>query len=272
MSASQQQTPPRPLSIGYRTLLSVVRHTPLRRGLARRKILPIFTNTIKHPVMTDFRGVPIILRFDNTTECKALFGYYDLKELRFMKDGCAHDDPVFVDIGANCGFYTQNFLALGKGRALAIEPNPTMHMRIKENYDHIKAVSKTTVGALDIIDCCVGDTISDAHLNLSSGYGAAHVTNDKNAQTIPVTVRPLTDILKENDMDRIDVLKIDVEGYEDRALMPFFKSAPESLWPKRIIIEHTSEGEWQDDLLAVLKACRYREIEKTRGNLLLERQ
>ncbi|MGO9986260.1 MAG: hypothetical protein ACLPIX_18885 [Rhodomicrobium sp.] len=32
---------------------------------------------------------------------------------------------------------------------------------------------------------------------------------------------------------RIDLLKIDIEGFEDRASMPFFRKTEGSLWPKQ---------------------------------------
>lgn len=105
-----------PLKGFDRILLSVVRHTPLKRGAARKFFIRYFSKHVHAPIITDFRGIPIILNLDNTTEQKALFGHYDLIELDFLKKAVADQaDPIFVDIGANSGFYTQNFLALGKG-------------------------------------------------------------------------------------------------------------------------------------------------------------
>ena len=43
---------------------------------------------------------------------------------------------------------------------------------------------------------------------------------------------------------RVDALKIDVEGYEDRVLTGFFKQAPQALWPRAVVIEHLSRNEW----------------------------
>ena len=50
------------------------------------------------------------------------------------------------------------------------------------------------------------------------------------ASSVTVEAKPLTQVLAEQGVDRIDALKIDVEGVEDRILLPFFKSAPESLF------------------------------------------
>ena len=42
----------------------------------------------------------------------------------------------------------------------------------------------------------------------------------------------LIDILQKNNINYITNLKIDIEGYEDRALKPFFDKASKKLYPK----------------------------------------
>ena len=46
------------------------------------------------------------------------------------------------------------------------------------------------------------------------------------APSIEVEVAPLADIITAAGVDRIDYLKIDIEGFEDRALVPFIQQAP----------------------------------------------
>ena len=70
---------------------------------------------------------------------------------------------------------------------------------------------------------------------------------------------------------RVDALKIDIEGFEDRALIPFFKEAPQSLWPRAVVIEHLSREEWKQDCVADMLARGYVETGKTRSNTLLVR-
>ena len=56
-------------------------------------------------------------------------------------------------------------------------------------------------------------------------------------------------IVERAGIDRIDALKTDIEGFEDRALLPFFATAPRALWPKRIYMETDwatrREHEWR---------------------------
>ena len=70
---------------------------------------------------------------------------------------------------------------------------------------------------------------------------------------------------------KIDALKIDVEGFEDRVLTPFFEQAPQALWPRAIVIEHLSRNEWQDDCIADMLAKGYAQAGRTRSNTFLKR-
>ena len=59
---------------------------------------------------------------------------------------------------------------------------------------------------------------------------------------------------------KIDVLKVDVEGYEDRVLVPFFENAPRGLWPRFVMLEHCNHHLWKQDCLAHLRAVGYEEV------------
>ena len=52
-------------------------------------------------------------------------------------------------------------------------------------------------------------------------------------------------------------------------VIPFFKDAPRTLWPRAVVIEHLSANEWLEDCLADMRARGYVETGKTRSNTLL---
>ena len=54
--------------------------------------------------------------------------------------------------------------------------------------------------------------------------------------------------------------------------MPFFDTAPESLWPRDVLIEVLFDTSWKRDCVAEMKALGYRELEETHGNLKLTRR
>lgn len=82
-------------------------------------------------------------------------------------------------------------------------------------------------------------------------------------------MRPLADVLAEGGIAHVDAMKIDVEGMEDAVLFPFYEKSPRGLWPRLVIIEHTSQKQWKRDILAWMLESGYREIERNRSNAML---
>lgn len=223
------------------------------------------------PIDTNYKGVPYQFNLDNVTECNALFGRYNYDELKFLLRYMT-EGGVFVDIGANSGLYTQ-FLTARSPRIshiIAIEPNPRMVARIKKNVSLLQSNDKALGNYVSVEECAVGESVGCGFLGLERGPGEAHVISNPNQYSIPIRIRPLFDILVENNIDHINGLKIDVEGYEDIALIPFFNNAPRTLYPRAIVIEHSSQREWKSNVLHKLYDLGYREIGRTRANALLE--
>jgi hypothetical protein len=68
------------------------------------------------------------------------------------------------------------------------------------------------------------------------------------------------------------MLKIDIEGFEDRAMMPFLRDAPRSLLPAAILIEDSHANNWASDLMAALTSAGYKITTRKRDDLLLKLQ
>ena len=64
-------------------------------------------------------------------------------------------------------------------------------------------------------------------------------------------------------------MKIDVEGYEDQILFPFFNSSHKNLFPEIIIIEHCNQKDWRNNIINFLIQTSYTMKEKTRANTIL---
>lgn len=259
------------LNMFYRALLRIARVQPFNRGPIRRRVIGLIRKHINHPVEATFQGVPFVFNLDNPTEQKALLGFYNNEEIHYLVGVAKSDAPVFVDVGANSGFYSQMFLfnASAGARVLSIEPNPEMCGRIAQNAGLIAGRTREKNQNLYIENCAVGDVEGSMHLNLALGLGGAHLVDAPSERTIEVGVRKLLNIVQAHGIDHIDILKIDVEGYEDRALIPFFEQAGRSLFPRHIVIEHSSDRDWLGDLWGTLKAAGYQEVFRTRGNSVL---
>lgn len=174
---------------------------------------------------------------------------------------------VFVDVGANCGLYSL-FAArrLGpKGRVLAVEPVPEMVRRLRFNAD------ANGFGTVQIFPMALGDAPGVTTLYVREAqYGVSSV-RDATGTATEVPVSTLHAVVESARVDRIDALKIDVEGYEDHVLEPFVRTAPTSLWPRRILIETGHADRWTKDCVSLLLDAGYREIWRDQSDMLFER-
>jgi len=259
---------PQKLDLLDRTLLAIARVQPFNRGLLRRFWINFFKKRFDHAVETTYRGVPFLFHLDNTTEQKGLCNFYDVKEVNFAIEASRVEKPIFIDVGANSGLYSQIFLfhASSSARVIAIEPNPEMCERIRANAS---LLSSQKSQSLIIENYAVGNEEGMMYLSLETGAGGAHLVSEPSSNSIEVKVKRLLDILKAHNVGHIDLLKIDVEGFEDKVLIPFFDRGDRILFPKSIIIEHTSDRNWKGDLWTRLKKEGYEETLRTRGNAIL---
>ncbi len=252
-------------------ILALAQRTRLKRG-AFRPMLSRLVNMLRAgPVDVYYQGAAFRFYHQaSATERGALLNPgYNIEELDFLR---AHTPAggVFVDIGANAGTYA---LPLARhvgprGRVIAVEPHPVMVARLAFNQ------AASASGNLALIAAAAG--AADGELMIETdheNYGASHIYPDagEHSSAIRVPAMRLLRILQDQGVDRVDSLKIDVEGYEDRVLIGFFRDAPAALWPHAVAIEHLSRDDWLNDCLADMLARGYVEAGRTRSNTLLLR-
>jgi FkbM family methyltransferase len=88
---------------------------------------------------------------------------------------------------------------------------------------------------------------------------------------LAVAVRPLTQMIDDAGLSRIDVLKIDIEGGEYEALYPFFASTGAHFWPTMIIAETSHERDGAS-LRQLLEDKGYKAQVKTARNVVVTRR
>jgi FkbM family methyltransferase len=252
-------------------IIALAQRSQLKRG-AFRPMLSRLVNLLRAgPLDVQYQGASFRFYHQaSATERGALFNPdYNLEELDFLR---AHTPAggVFVDVGANVGTYA---LALARhvgtgGKVIAIEPHPVTHARLAFN----NSASGTT--QVKLVAAAAGPADGDLMIETDGdNLGASHIVSDKaSGKAIKVPSLRLQRILEEAGVSRVDALKIDVEGFEDRVLTGFFRQAPPSLWPHAVVIEHLSKNEWLEDCIADMRARGYVEAGRTRSNTLLARQ
>ncbi|NHK97927.1 FkbM family methyltransferase [Rubrivivax benzoatilyticus] len=114
---------------------------------------------------------------------------------------------VFVDVGANIGGTTLLAAAAG-ARILAIEASP-------RNADLFELNMRANAVSAQLFRCAAGSAVGEVYFS-EVAYGAGNHVEPSGALVVPV--RTIDSIVAEAGIDRLDLLKIDVEGYESEVL------------------------------------------------------
>jgi FkbM family methyltransferase len=211
----------------------VVASTFLHRSLANRfcRNIPYYRRIwmLRLPdgkkVLTDFVGLSLIA------------GIY------FERLHDAYDDfrprPgwIVVDVGAHMGFYTVRAAALvgSSGRVIAVEPDPANYAILKRNVQQCNLTNVTAVNAA-LSD---RDGIAQLRIDDWASTGRVLIQNEANSDfqssACVVKTMRLDTLTRELEIEKVDLVKIDVEGAE----MLVLKGAKECLEKStaRIVVE-----------------------------------
>jgi FkbM family methyltransferase len=174
---------------------------------------------------------------------------------------------VFVDIGANVGLFSL-FVAAHAGagaRIFAIEPEPGNQRRLNFN------VGANSNLPIKVFPMALSDEPGELVVELDRrdrGGSRTRKVVDAKAEAVRVTAQTLFALLQSERVETVDALKIDVEGFEDVVLGPFFRDAPPRMLPHLIIIEDCS-GSWKADLMSIMADKGYSVVARSKLNFIL---
>ncbi len=154
-----------------------------------------------------------------------LSGKFDRSVIQILLN-VAKPGDMFVDIGANIGYYSAIILSLVKeSKAICFEPQPGVFDLLKSNLAQFGGRSEVhQVGLAD------KNGLLRFHIDLAN-RGASRIKSD-GGTAIPV--RDAREVFAR--FDRLDLMKIDVEGYEE----PIFQAIEQELMrlrPRAILFE-----------------------------------
>ena len=244
----------------------------IRTGISRGKIKKVFHFVWKKyvsekPVDLQYNGVKLRIRpFGNTIESNILFSsktreYLELKTIKKF----VNRSTLFLDIGANFGYYSLFVASFGARRCISFEPNPILINRINENV-----VINNFTRKIEIAPYALGEKKGTVSLQISK-YDLGSSAIDKNissTENIIVRQKLLSEALQEFNEVHADIIKIDIEGLEDKVLFPYLNQLKKEYLPSLIIIED-NKNDWDFNILDWLETNNYRRLGKTRGNILL---
>lgn len=266
-----------------RLILFLGQRTFIGRGKLRRIIIIIiryliFSNKIKNDdsinknFVVSVLGVPFIFFIDKKIGYKFYFCRNERKEIFFIKKN-TKDNSIFFDIGANMGMYTQmiasNFDKIKNSIIVAIEPDPLNCYRIRENLKLLQYKIPNILDKVKIEECAVGDFDKNIFLNQSAGPANGTISQTLEKGCIKVKMKTLLNIIENINITHITNLKIDIEGYEDKCLLPFFTNASKKLYPENIIIEAALGNLWSVNIIDYLKSIGYKIFYSSAANVFL---
>ncbi len=199
------------------------------------------------------------------------FNVYEKSESNFIKSIC-YEGMNILDIGANIGFYTALFSqsAGDDGMVIAIEPD-------KESYKYLsKSINSFYYKNVLSFRLAASDTKQKLPLFISTenrGDNRLYSTNQKRNSMI-VDCITVDELLKENKIKNLDLIKIDVQGYEPKVLKGMIKIVKSSkelillseFWPKGI----QEAGEDPQEYLIMLRKMQFQLFElKKNGSLVI---
>ncbi len=222
-----------------RLLYQLITKLPIGKRTAL-KIISVFF-PIKEFITVQVGNVFLTLDLSEVLDREYLLGRYDRDELKFLENAM-RSGGVFVDIGANQGFYS---LTMAKkfpnARIVAFEPDPYSISKFLVNMKNNNIVN------IDLIEKGVSDKNEslDLMINTSGNRGGNSVvltqtghTNSNKETVIKINCETLRDTVMRCRLSYISAMKIDIEDFEYPVLKKFFEEVSVSLWPKRIVLEY----------------------------------
>jgi FkbM family methyltransferase len=145
------------------------------------------------------------------------WGTFERNETRLVQE-YLRPGMTFLDVGANVGYYTAlaaSLVGCG-GRVIAFEPSPyafdKLHAMVVNNK--LEQVTAVHAGLSDMAE--QGKLYLDAGFHNHSPTMVSH--GNATATTTEINVVSLDDEATRLGIERIDLMKIDVEGYEPKVL------------------------------------------------------
>jgi FkbM family methyltransferase len=189
-----------------------------------------------------FNGFTYLAYADNFIDWNVLFyGSYEKFELRLLAALADRiEGAVFLDVGTNVGHHAL-YMAGHAEHIHAFEPNPALWPLIKEKI--------TVNGVQNIIlhQCGLGATSGKSPLYLGPESGGSSLIPGVNgicsSNSVPVTIVRGDDFFRETGINKLDLIKLYIEGFEKHAIAGMSRHIDK--WRPIIMIEISETGKEQ---------------------------
>jgi len=172
---------------------------------------------------------------------------------------------VFIDVGANVGLYTLFVNASARAHdcethIISIEPDAENRARLAFN-----CLSSNCNAVIEPV--AVAGTDGEGVLSPGDG-NRGEIALLETGNGTKVSLETLASIVDRHGLDRIDAMKIDIEGHDYDALAAFYAKAEKSVWP-RLVIAETNPPDGHR-IAGLMQASGYTVLERTKLNAIFE--
>ncbi len=169
------------------------------------------TQGVRHAVVF---GGRLELDLSDLIQRQVYLGVYEREETNLVL-GYLQPGMTFVDVGANIGYYT--LMAASRvgpsGRVFSVEPSQYAVERLE------KTVRENHLSQVTVVRGGLSDRASEERLFIPEpGNHTPTMLGEANAPSTAIQVKTLDVCLSEWNVERVDLIKIDVEGFEPRVL------------------------------------------------------
>lgn len=169
------------------------------------------------------------------------FGIWEPAQTHWLKRTLQPGD-VFVDVGANIGYYTLlGSRCVGEtGQVIAIEASPSIYALLCAN------VRTNRERNINTMNCAAGDVAGEIAIYKAAaeniGQSSTLAWTDHAVFEAKVPVKPLCDLIPDHQIAAVRVVKIDVEGAEYRVLQGMLPLIRNPRFQGDIAVELTPKG------------------------------
>lgn len=225
-------------------LLRFIGHQHWLRG--RDRILRTFSHPDhqkSHPFSTDFFGKSYSGNMANFIDWSVFYyGAFQLHEVRLLAaiaDALrSSDKPVnFFDVGANIGHHSL-FMSSHADHVFSFEPFPVVRTEMERKLNHARVDNVT------IFPVALGDQNESGAFhpptgaNQGTGTLGNNLPDNASTEVLSVPVVRGDDFFAANNLPPISLLKMDVEGYEAKALSGMRETIRRDRPPVFVEIQH----------------------------------
>jgi len=191
-------------------IYTTVLKPPLLKSMANKLILTLL------PESVTVENAKIVINNQDPVVSGALtFGVYEKSEIALMKR-VFKPGQVMLDIGANVGLYTGiggNIIG-SQGRIFAFEPDPQSLGFLK------KTVAANALENTEVVNAAASNVNGKTTLYVSTNNRGDNrlYDNELSDESFEVDTLRLDDFLEPKGIQAVDVIKIDVQGFEGQVI------------------------------------------------------